>query len=47
VPTTVRLELETNPFLRSGSQTIRETLKMGGASDLDVFAELRKRRDKW
>ncbi|KAG8461369.1 hypothetical protein KFE25_010556 [Diacronema lutheri] len=48
VPTTIALELATNPFLRSRSATIRHALELGDdASDLAVFTELRKRRDKW
>lgn len=48
VPTTIKAELETNPFLRARSPAIREALGMAGeATDLEVFTELRKRRDKW
>lgn len=48
VPTTIGLELETNPFLRAHAPSIRSALGMPAtAADLDVFAELRKRRDKW
>lgn len=48
VPTSVELELQTNPFLRSGSPAIRAALRMDAeATDLEVFTELRKRRDKW
>jgi hydroxyacylglutathione hydrolase len=47
VPTTIKLELETNPFLRPHTPSIRATLGMPQATDLEVFTELRKRRDKW
>jgi hydroxyacylglutathione hydrolase len=48
VPTTIGLEMETNPFLRSHSPSIRSALGMPAtAADLDVFTELRKRRNKW
>lgn len=48
VPTTIGLELETNPFMRAHTPSIRSALGLPAtAADLDVFAELRKRRDKW
>lgn len=45
VPTTIRAELETNPFLRAQSAAIRELLGMRESSDVDVFAEIRRRKD--
>ena len=39
-------ELETNPFLRPGAPAIRATLGMEDASDAEVFAELRRRKDR-
>lgn len=45
VPTTVALELATNPFLRAASPAIRAALGMEAAADVDVFAELRRRKD--
>ncbi|MBX3578674.1 MAG: hydroxyacylglutathione hydrolase [Rhizobiaceae bacterium] len=45
LPTTIAEELATNPFLRWGDPAIRKTLGMEGASDADVFAEVRKRKD--
>lgn len=44
-PSTLGLELETNPFLRTGSTEIRQVLGLEEASDADVFAELRSRKD--
>jgi hydroxyacylglutathione hydrolase len=45
VPTTVGLELETNPFCRPASLGIRALLGMAGATDAEVFAETRRRKD--
>jgi len=45
VPTTIRLELDTNPFLRAHTESIRKTLGMERADDLAVFTELRNRRN--
>lgn len=45
LPTTLARELETNPFLRSGSAEIRSHLGMEGAEDWEVFGEVRRRKD--
>jgi len=45
VPSTIGLEKQTNPFLRTGSAEIRATLKMATADDVAVFAEIRRRKD--
>lgn len=45
MPSTIELELKTNPFLRPDSPEIRELLNLKSASDTDVFAEIRKRKD--
>jgi hydroxyacylglutathione hydrolase len=45
LPTTIGLELETNPFLRADDPAIRRRLKLEGASDAEVFAEIRRRKD--
>lgn len=47
VPTTVGLEKRTNPFLRPASAGIRATLAMAGAPDVEVFAETRRRKDRF
>lgn len=41
VPTTVADEKRTNPFVRTHSTQIRESLAMQDASDVEVFAQLR------
>jgi hydroxyacylglutathione hydrolase len=45
LPTTIGRELATNPFLRWHDPVIRCNLGMDAASDVDVFAEIRKRKD--
>lgn len=45
IPTTVKLEMATNPFMRCHSAEIRKNLNMVDASDLMVFVELRRRRN--
>jgi len=46
LPTTIALELKTNPFLRAGDPAIRKALGMEAASDAEVFAEVRGRKDR-
>jgi hydroxyacylglutathione hydrolase len=46
-PTTIGDELKTNPFLRPESAEIRAALGMEQASDGEVFAELRRRKDNF
>ncbi|MBM3519190.1 MAG: hydroxyacylglutathione hydrolase [Alphaproteobacteria bacterium] len=46
-PTTIAEELKTNPFLRTDSPEIRRILKMENASDAEIFAELRRRKDNF
>ena len=46
-PTTIGEELKTNPFLRTDSAEIRRILKMESATDAEVFAELRRRKDNF
>jgi hydroxyacylglutathione hydrolase len=45
VPSKLSLELATNPFLRAGVASVKEGLGMADASDADVFAEIRRRKD--
>lgn len=45
VPSTLAVEMATNPFLRAKSTAIRETLNMSTALDVEVFAEIRSRKD--
>jgi hydroxyacylglutathione hydrolase len=45
VPSTLADELETNPFLRPESLLIRQALGLQAATDAEVFAEVRRRKD--
>lgn len=47
LPTTIGEELQTNPFLRWDDPGIRRTLGMEDAADVDVFAEVRRRKDNF
>lgn len=45
VPSTLASEMATNPFLRAADSDIRTRLGMTDASDVEVFAEIRARKD--
>ncbi len=45
LPTTIGLELATNPFLRAEDESIQRHLGMVGADPVQVFAEIRRRKD--
>ena len=47
VPSQLSTELKTNPFLRAADPAIRTHLGMQTASDSEVFAEIRKRKDNF
>ena len=47
LPSTIELELKTNPFLRADDASIRAHLGMESASDLEVFTEIRARKDRF
>lgn len=47
VPVSLAQELATNPFLRPNDAAIRAHLGMENASDLDVFTELRSRKNNF
>jgi hydroxyacylglutathione hydrolase len=47
IPSTIDLEKRTNPFLRPDSPEIRRTLHMASASDVEVFGEMRRRKDSF
>ncbi len=46
VPFTLGDELATNPFLRADDPTFQKQIGMAGKSPIEVFAELRRRRDE-
>lgn len=45
IPTSIGEEKETNPFLRSHSKSLRNTIGMLDSSDTEVFGEVRRRKD--
>lgn len=45
VPTRIGLEKATNPFLRAADPALRARLGLEEASDAEVFAEVRRRKD--
>ena len=47
VPSTLGAERAANPFLRPNDPAIRQRLGLQDASDVDVFAELRRRKDRF
>ncbi|WP_099824544.1 hydroxyacylglutathione hydrolase [Oceaniglobus indicus] len=47
VPSTLKEELATNPFLRAGLPSVKSFLSMAGESDAAVFAEIRRRKDSF
>jgi hydroxyacylglutathione hydrolase len=46
-PTTIGEELKTNPYMRCNSPEIRSTLGMETATDAEVFAEIRTRKNNF
>ncbi|MBD9374909.1 hydroxyacylglutathione hydrolase [Rhizobium sp. ARZ01] len=46
-PTTIGVERTTNPFLRAADPGIRKVLGMPDATDAEVFAEIRARKDRF
>lgn len=47
IPTTIGLEKQTNPYMRVADAGIRRHLGLETASDADVFAEIRTRKDNF
>ena len=47
LPTTIFLELATNPFLRAEQEDVQASLGMLGADPAAVFAEIRLRKDRF
>lgn len=47
LPSSIKIEKAANPFLRCDDPAIRRTLDMENASDMAVFAEIRKRKDQF
>ncbi len=47
VPSTLAEELATNPFLRASVPEVKALMSMSDASDAEVFAEIRRRKDRF
>ncbi|MGH1331215.1 MAG: hydroxyacylglutathione hydrolase [Paracoccaceae bacterium] len=47
VPSLLRDEKATNPYLRAHLDSVKTSLDMADASDLDVFTEIRRRKDNF
>ncbi len=47
VSSTMLQERATNPFLRAGAPQLKDALNMPQAKDVEVFAELRRRKDSF
>ncbi len=47
LPTTIAVELASNPFLRASAPEIQDALGMKGAGPAAVFVELRKRKNRY
>jgi hydroxyacylglutathione hydrolase len=46
LPTTIGIELETNPFLRPHSAAIQKRLDMAGKPEWQIFGEMRERKNR-
>lgn len=47
IPTTIALEKRTNPFLRAAESALQEAVGLRGADPVEVFAEVRTRKDRF
>jgi hydroxyacylglutathione hydrolase len=47
LPSTIALERETNPFLRAENPALRQRLGMSEADPVDVFTQLRERKNRF
>ncbi|WP_321341523.1 hydroxyacylglutathione hydrolase [Breoghania sp.] len=47
LPTTMALEMQTNPFLRVHDAGLQEAIGLAGAPAAEVFAEVRRRKDSF
>lgn len=47
IPTSISLERATNPFLRADDSNIAEQLGMSGGDPVAIFAEIRRRKDRF
>lgn len=47
VPSLLQLEIDTNPFLRADNPALKSAIGMSDSSDLEVFTEIRARKDRF
>ncbi|MFC1498813.1 hydroxyacylglutathione hydrolase [Verrucomicrobiota bacterium] len=47
VPSSLKLEKATNPFLRADTEAMKKAIGKPNASPSEVFAEIRRRKDQW
>jgi hydroxyacylglutathione hydrolase len=47
VPSTLQLEIDTNPFLRADNTALKAAIGMAGSTDLEAFTEIRARKDRF
>ncbi|MEM5475407.1 hydroxyacylglutathione hydrolase [Pacificibacter sp. AS14] len=47
VPSTLQLEIDTNPFLRADNTALKAAIGMSGSTDLEAFTEIRTRKDRF
>jgi len=47
VPSTIERERATNPFIRAFEPVMKAALGIPNASDVEAFAELRRRKDRF
>lgn len=47
VPSSLSQEMATNPFLRAHIASVKKSVGMADASDVDVFAEVRERKNRF
>ena len=47
VPSLLSLEIATNPFLRADDPSLAKAIGMSGAAPVDVFTEVRARKDRF
>tara|TARA_B100000029_G_scaffold197568_2_gene195688 strand:- start:6696 stop:7457 length:762 start_codon:yes stop_codon:yes gene_type:complete len=47
VPTTIKNEIESNPFLRADIENVKKNIEMQNSSPEEIFYEIRKRKDNF
>jgi len=47
LPSTIKIETDSNPFLRADQNDLKEALGMAGSDTIEVFSKIRKRKDSY